>query len=138
MSAAKDEADAGPELSRSEPESGLEEEHEEEETYNGDDGAGTSRRPTLSESDEKSSSIAHDADDHDHPQFNLLGTPQSEVIPAIRERPSSADGSLSIPDDTPSLQVAYLYTISYDTRMLISAGLCSFFNKQTSAIFCTW
>lgn len=31
--------------------------------------------------------------------------------PSVIERPSSADGSLSIPDDTPSLQVSLLHYI---------------------------
>lgn len=37
-------------------------------------------------------------------------------------RPSSADGSLSIPDDTPSVQVSKTHTISYLSSFILSQG----------------
>lgn len=51
-------------------------------------------------------------------------------------RPSSADGSLSIPDDTPSIQVA---TIPYLSNIsLIQVGFQSIFSKQTRPFVLIW
>lgn len=51
-------------------------------------------------------------------------------------RPSSADGSFSIPDDTPSIQVA---TIPYLSNLsLIQVGFQSIFSKQTRPFVLIW
>ncbi|KAL8716720.1 MAG: hypothetical protein Q9225_005978 [Loekoesia sp. 1 TL-2023] len=104
MSAAKDEADTGPELSISDTESDPEDNQEEKEDENHDDGGRKGSETVHENLEETSSSIAPDADDYDHTRSSLLGSSQGLPIPAVGERPSSADGSLSIPDDTPSLQ----------------------------------
>lgn len=106
MSAARDEADTGPEIStnefESDPESGQGEDEEQL-----DLGSGAQRRTGISPKDQTgtSSAIAEavEFDDYVEPdEPTNLGTTGG---PGITETPSSADGSLSIPDDTPSLQV---------------------------------
>ena len=58
-----------------------------------------------------------DSENSDLPSHRALG------------RPSSADGSLSIPDDTPSLQV-YTQQDTLDVTLLTSPGLFSIFSSQ--------
>ena len=48
--------------------------------------------------------------------------------PAL-ERPSSADGSLSIPDDTPSIQVCKQRN-TFDVTLFTSLGFSSIFSSQ--------
>ncbi|KAL8935998.1 MAG: hypothetical protein Q9211_004406 [Gyalolechia sp. 1 TL-2023] len=100
MSAAKDTADTGPELSISDAESDLEAEQEDGQGPNPDDEQFGHTDILAEEHEETIGSGARDADS----QIDHLASPQTRLAPVIHERPSSADGSLSIPDDTPSLK----------------------------------
>ncbi|KAL8708310.1 MAG: hypothetical protein Q9220_006785 [cf. Caloplaca sp. 1 TL-2023] len=104
MSAAPDEADAGPELSIDFTNSHLEgHKHDEEQglrrgnTRKGAAGALETQEETSSAFN---SDIEHDSDGQ-APSSKRL---DDQLAQDIAERPSSADGSFSIPDDTPSLQ----------------------------------
>lgn len=105
MSAAKDEADAGPEFStddaESDPRSGKRGEEQSDQEINIPKGTGT----VPHDGEEISSSVAGDIEFNDYVQPSQ-STDIGGLDPISTERPSSADGSLSIPDDTPSLQVA--------------------------------
>ena len=103
MSAAKDEAEDGP----------LEVDNEDDgnikETSRGDENEQTqeeelltpkSSKPNGFEDEDESLASKNDVESED---FGPLQT--SSPVP---ERPSSADGSLSIPDDSPSLQVGII------------------------------
>ena len=55
-----------------------------------------------------------------------------------KERPSSADGSLSIPDDTPSIQVyTHASSISY-SRVLTQIELNTFIVSEISSLIRPW
>ncbi len=106
MSAARDEADAGPEISTDD----LESDHgsgqgEDEEQL--DLGSGTQRRTGILSNDHTgtSSAIAEDIEFDDYVVPDEPTNLENLGGPGVTETPSSADGSLSIPDDTPSLQV---------------------------------
>lgn len=101
MSAAKDTADIGPEPSITDAESDLEAGKDDEEGPTHDDETLGHTDTVAEEPEETSSSAARDGDS----QPDQLASPPTRLAPAIHERPSSADGSLSIPDDTPSLKV---------------------------------
>lgn len=106
MSAARDEADAGPEVSTNDvgndPGSGQGD--EEQRDHEAIDWRGT--RTVSHNEEEASSSIAEELEFDDYVQPDQPTHLGSRIAPGTTERPSSADGSLSIPDDTPSLQVA--------------------------------
>ena len=93
MSVAKDEAEDGPDLSY-------------DETSRDNDSLAAfdkNKRISTDEVSELKLPIANGISDEDHvnQRSNSIGASQLE-----QGRPSSADGSLSIPDDTPSLQVS--------------------------------
>ncbi|KAL8834082.1 MAG: hypothetical protein Q9170_003938 [Blastenia crenularia] len=111
MSAAQDEADAGPELSKSDAEI------DEQRGERGPVDNGGVRRGTETSSNKPEDRIALDENDYDDLQSTPLGSPQSQIFPVSRERPSSADGSLSIPDDTPSLQGSIASSTSRQPRL---------------------
>lgn len=135
MSTARDEADAGPESSADEAGSVSESKKggEEQSDHEGDLRRGT--KTALHGHDETASSAGEDVEFDDYVQPDQTTDLASKDAPTIMERPSSADGSLSIPDDTPSLQVASHPTAT-SIAMLKSAGFCSFLYKQASTTVC--
>lgn len=122
------EADGGPENDENRPVGGIpirtlqrpykeekgEEEEQEDTSLNA---AGTSFR----------SYERHDLD--------MQGDSSLASSPALG-RPSSADGSLSIPDDTPSIQVATVPHLPI--LSLIEVGFQSVFSKQTRPFILIW
>ncbi|KAL8732623.1 MAG: hypothetical protein Q9166_002598 [cf. Caloplaca sp. 2 TL-2023] len=104
MSAARNEADTGPEAPTSDTKSDLKvrQEAEEQDAYAGVtvEGAGT----VLQDEEETSSSVVQNANGDEDTRPYTLYHPEYQSTPEVAGRPSSADGSLSIPDDTPSLQ----------------------------------
>ncbi|KAL8920959.1 MAG: hypothetical protein Q9208_005985 [Pyrenodesmia sp. 3 TL-2023] len=105
MSAANDEADAGPEISTNEsegdPESGQ---REDEERLDLHSDAQTRTGTIALDQTETSSAAAEDVEFDDYVEADQSTNLGARDVPEITERPSSADGSFSIPDDTPSLQ----------------------------------
>lgn len=139
MSAATDEADLGPELHTSD----IESDQDDQEVLKQQ---GFRRNVTnngmgeAAEEEETASSTIRNLNGYDafQEQDDELDSPSESTPPAIVERPSSADGSLSIPDDTPSIQVRQYTIFSCRSELTVQAGLCSFFNKQTSTFLCLW
>ncbi|KAI4171425.1 MAG: hypothetical protein LQ343_004281 [Gyalolechia ehrenbergii] len=113
MSAAKDTADIGPEPSITDAESDLEAGKDDEEGPTHDDETLGHTDTVAEEPEETSSSAARDGDS----QPDQLASPPTRLAPAIHERPSSADGSLSIPDDTPSLKGSVASSTSRQARL---------------------
>ena len=114
MSAAKDEAEDGPaELSTEDSghEEELSQDHEDEQSQEEELLTPRLSKPNGFEEEEDSLASNNDVESED---FGPLQT-SSPVL----ERPSSADGSLSIPDDSPSLQVRPIYIFRAD-RFLIA------------------
>ncbi|KAL9597089.1 MAG: hypothetical protein Q9219_005372 [cf. Caloplaca sp. 3 TL-2023] len=113
MSAAKDEAGTGPELSASDAD--TDEDNAQEEGLSEDE-----RRNKIPHNIEayrqSSDSAALDSRDLDEAPPSLANSPPNEVSPAEQERPSSADGSFSIPDDTPSVQGSLASSTSRQAR----------------------
>ena len=109
MSAAKDEAEDGP-VELSNEDNGHEEkslqDDENEQTQEEELLTPRASKPNGFEEEEDSLASNNDIESED---FGPLQT-SSPVI----ERPSSADGSLSIPDDSPSLQVRPIYVCTAD------------------------
>lgn len=106
MSAANDEADAGPEISTNEfegdPKSGQ---GEDEGRLDLHSDAQTRTGTIALDQTETSSAAADDVEFDDYVEADQSTNLGARDVPEITERPSSADGSFSIPDDTPSLQV---------------------------------
>lgn len=102
MSAARDEADLGPELPTSDTGSDVSkgQDGEEQDAIDNGEHGGTE---TLLEDDEET--VAPDIEKSNRKRQSVVGKAQPSTSPAVTGRPSSADGSLSIPDDTPSLKV---------------------------------
>ncbi|KAL8635262.1 MAG: hypothetical protein Q9228_007228, partial [Teloschistes exilis] len=91
------------------------------------------------EEEETASSIIRNPNGyHALQEQDEMDTLNQSSPPAIVERPSSADGSLSIPDDTPSIQVRQYSIFSSSSELTVHAGFCSLFNKQTSTFVCLW
>ncbi|KAI4087505.1 MAG: hypothetical protein LQ344_006734 [Seirophora lacunosa] len=132
MSAARDEADAGPDILIEDATSAT---GDGRGAANLDDreaavrnGPGTA---LINDNEEEtSSSVAEDVEFDDYVQ------PTSHSM--SHDAPGSADGSLSIPDDTPSLQVTPYYPPAVSTLMLTGTGFCDFLCQQTSAAIGTW
>ncbi|KAL8687873.1 MAG: hypothetical protein Q9218_006077 [Villophora microphyllina] len=104
MSAARDETDLGPELPISDTDSDLNDrEALKEQDVRNKATRSVAEEPAAKE-EETSSSILESVDGHDALQGNDINHSDQYPFPAIGGAPSSADGSLSIPDDTPSLQ----------------------------------
>lgn len=115
MSTAKDEAEIGRTKPQRDEENGSErpekkEEEEEEEDEDEDESPRSLSRPIPLEFEDShgneenssaESALSRIRDGHDS---SLLNTSNLESSMNVG-RPSSADGSLSIPDDTPSIQV---------------------------------
>ncbi len=121
MSAAKDEADDGP-LRLNDDDNGYD-----ERTSQGDENEQTQEEELLTPRLSKSNGFEEEDDslasNNDVEEFGPLQT--SSPGP---ERPSSADGSLSIPDDTPSLQVRPMRVESRPSdRILTALGLYRIF-----------
>lgn len=117
MSAAIDEADLGPELHTSDIESDWDDqeapkEHEVRKNV--------TKRPTeqFAEEEETANSVVPNLNGYDasQEQDDGMGNTKQSPPPVIVERPSSADGSLSIPNDTPSIQVRHC-TLSSDLAL---------------------
>lgn len=94
---------------------------------------------TLERSNEEDKSLNASSKSHRSYEGHDLNMQEDSSLassPALG-RPSSADGSLSIPDDTPSIQVAtippYLLKLS-----LIEVGFQSIFSKQTGTFVLIW
>ena len=104
MSAAKDEADLGPELPPSDTESEVNQvQHDEEQDdIAKDQHVGT--EPVL-EDKEETSSVGPETKPRNNTRLGNAGVPNPSHPKVIAGELSSADGSPSIPDDTPSLQV---------------------------------
>ena len=100
MSAATDEAEDGPlglKGENNETAEELSQDGENEQTQEEELLTPMLSKPDRCEDKDDSLASTNDAESED---FGLLQTASS-----VLERPSSADGSLSIPDDSPSLQV---------------------------------
>lgn len=107
MSAANDEADAGPEISTNELESDPGSGQEEDEERLGLHSDAQTRTGIIAHDlRETPSAVAEDVEFNDYVEADQWINLEARDVPGITERPSSADGSLSVPDDTPSLQVA--------------------------------
>lgn len=104
MSTAQGATDTGPELSTSDAESHLEDEKDDEERSKDDNKALGQLDTITGQHEEELSSGPRDGDEHDRAQFDNLVSAQIGTDPATHERSSSAGGSLSIPDDTPSIK----------------------------------
>ncbi|KAL8959175.1 MAG: hypothetical protein Q9193_003911 [Seirophora villosa] len=132
MSAARDEADAGPDIliedATSATGDGRGAANLDDRETAVRDGPGTALNNDNEE--ETSSSGAEDVefDDYVQPTSHSMG----------RDDPASADGSLSIPDDTPSLQVMPYSPPAVPSVMLTNTGFCDFLCQQTSAAIGTW
>jgi hypothetical protein len=116
MSTVPDEADRGPEETKSEFDSDIESVQKSSARDGGDGGA--EEPPKISDILEE---VRHEAEEDNAVRpngrvfggYKQIGQDKAEQdgkdkeMPAtpVRERPSSADGSLSTPDDTPSIQV---------------------------------
>ncbi len=127
MSAAKDEADDGPDLSGDEGVQEAESQFDVESELSQEDGP---PRPKLAKPNglREDESLAVD-DDRPHASGRGVQNLESEDSGSVRApqqvsgRSSSADGSLSIPDDTPSVQVSIVplseaVTLSKNSRNL--------------------
>ena len=100
MSVATDEAEDGPlEFNRTHKRITEDTSHYDEHDQTQEEGLHTPKLSGQSRVDEEDNSLASN-NDVESEEFGPLQT--SSPVP---ERPSSADGSLSIPDDSPSLQV---------------------------------
>ena len=120
MSAVKDEAENGQLDFESEEgytaKQGLEE--DEDEQADEDDAPTPSLGQVNGDEEGKSTSVNNNSLRHNGEQMEKLASEVQGSIQATRPelgRPSSADGSLSIPDDTPSVQVRALrvFTLSF-------------------------
>ncbi|KAI4244038.1 MAG: hypothetical protein LQ352_006933 [Teloschistes flavicans] len=118
MSAAIDEADLGPELHTSDIESDWDDqeapkEHEVRKNV--------TKRPTeqFAEEEETANSVVPNLNGYDasQEQDDGMGNTKQSPPPVIVERPSSADGSLSIPNDTPSIQGSVASSTSRQARL---------------------
>ena len=117
MSAAKDEAEDGQFDSGSDGDDKREEDLGEDEGDQAEGNDVPTRRLGQLNGDEKSKSTAvnNNSIRHNGEEMADLGSEEQGLIQATRPdlgRPSSADGSLSIPDDTPSIQVRALRVFS--------------------------
>lgn len=117
MSAAKDEAENGQLDSGSDEEDKREEGLVEDEADQAEENDVPTGRLGQLNGDEKSKSTAVNNNSlrHNGEEMAELGSEEQGLIQATRPdlgRPSSADGSLSIPDDTPSIQVRALRVFS--------------------------
>ena len=113
MSAAKDEAENGQLDSGSDEEDKREEDFVEDEADQAEENDVQIRGLGHLNGDEKSESTAVNNNSlrHNGEQMAEFGSEEQGSIQATRPklgRPSSADGSLSTPDDTPSIQVRTL------------------------------
>ena len=130
MSAAKDEAENGQLDSESEEEDKREEDLVEHETNQAEEDDVPTRRLRQLNGDEKSKSTAvnNNSLGHSGEQIAELGSNEYGSIQATRPglgRPSSADGSLSTPDDTPSIQVRALRVFPLSAFFLTTSGFNS-------------
>ncbi|KAL9578669.1 MAG: hypothetical protein Q9212_005574 [Teloschistes hypoglaucus] len=139
MSTATDEADLGPELHTSDRESDQDDQEALKKQGLRKNVTNSGMEEAAEEEETASSTIRNlNRYDASQEQDNGLNSPNESTPPAIVERPSSADGSLSIPDDTPSIQVRQFPIFSCGFELTVHAGLCIFFNKQTSTFFRLW
>ncbi|KAL8934285.1 MAG: hypothetical protein Q9216_005984 [Gyalolechia sp. 2 TL-2023] len=117
MSAAEDTTDAGPDLSINDAESDLADGKDDEEVPTYDDEVLGQTDTVAGELDETSSSGARDGEEHNNARFDHLASAQIRRDPATYRRPSSADGSLSTPDDSPSLKGSVASSTSRQARL---------------------
>ncbi|KAL8726672.1 MAG: hypothetical protein Q9181_005953 [Wetmoreana brouardii] len=117
MSAAKYEADPGPEISAENTESDLNSGDEGEEQGANEDGVQEGAGTVLEDEEETPSLVATGTEHHNHERDDQLEGSNLPSPSAVGERPSSADGSLSIPDDTPSIQGSVTSSASRQARL---------------------
>ncbi|KAL8810228.1 MAG: hypothetical protein Q9200_002752 [Gallowayella weberi] len=104
MSTARNEADTGPEFQTKDTDVYLGHDEEAEEKEGRETGAGQDARNLRDNEEEISGPVLLNAEHRDDTRPYRLYVPDRPSPLDIAGRPSSADGSLSIPDDTPSLQ----------------------------------
>ncbi|KAL8949147.1 MAG: hypothetical protein Q9222_004728 [Ikaeria aurantiellina] len=104
MSTAPDEADTGPELSISDTDKELEDDDHDEEQESGQKSPQKGAAAPLETQEETLSAFNSDIERDTDGQPRYSKKHGYQLNQDIAERPSSADGSFSIPDDTPSLQ----------------------------------
>ncbi|KAL8768125.1 MAG: hypothetical protein Q9194_005793 [Teloschistes cf. exilis] len=140
MSAATDATDLGQELHTGEIESGQDDQEalKEQGLRKNVTTIGMEEAAEEEEEETASSIIRNPNGYHALQEQDEMDTLNQSSPPAIVERPSSADGSLSIPDDTPSIQVRQYSIFSSSSELTVHAGFCSLFNKQTSTFVCLW
>ena len=129
MSAAKDEAENGQLDSETEEEDKREADLVEHETDQAEEDHVPTRRLGQLNGDEKSKSTTVNSNRlrHNGEQIGEVGSEEQGSMQATRPElggPSSADGSLSIPDDTPSVQVRVLRVFALSS-FLTALGLNS-------------
>ncbi|KAL8696725.1 MAG: hypothetical protein Q9201_007512, partial [Fulgogasparrea decipioides] len=117
MSAAKYEADPGPELSIKDTGSDLNNGNEGEEQDVNEDDVQESAGTVLEDEEETPGPVASSTEHHNHERHNQPEGLNLHPPSALGERPSSADGSLSIPDDTPSIQGSVTSSASRQARL---------------------
>ena len=122
MSSEQDEADQGPEIPANDNEG-----------HSGDDEAEDDVLSREEHSEAKERVLNSNGLEDD--QYSIDAIPSS---PPVFKRPSSADGSISIPDDTPSLQVGVVSCSKTRKQALIILGFCGILARQASATPYSW
>ncbi|KAL8680354.1 MAG: hypothetical protein Q9186_003475 [Xanthomendoza sp. 1 TL-2023] len=117
MSPARNEADTGPELQTKDTDLYLEYQEEDEEKETQETEIGKGAGSFRDNEEETSDPVVPNAEHRDEPQPDPLYLSDHPSSPNVAGRPSSADGSLSIPDDTPSLQNSLISSTGRRARL---------------------